>query len=115
MTKLFNDPARFTEDMLAGFLDANSRYVVGVPGGVVRAHETAPGKVAVVTGGGSGHYPAFCGVVGPGFADGAVIGNIFTSPSAAQAYSVARAAHSGRGVIFTYGNYAGDVMNFGLA
>ena len=74
MTKLFNDPARFTEDMLVGFLDANSRYVAGVPGGVVRAHKTAPGKVAVVVGGGSGHYPAFCGVVGPGFADGAVVG-----------------------------------------
>ena len=115
MTKLFNDPARFTEDMLAGFLDANSRYVVGVPGGVVRAHETAPGKVAVVVGGGSGHYPAFCGVVGPGFADGAVVGNIFTSPSADEAASVARAAHSDAGVLLTTGNYAGDVMNFGLA
>src|SRR6476646_10365463 len=115
MTKLFNDPARFTEDMLAGFLDANSRYVVGVPGGVVRAHETAPGKVAVVVGGGSGHYPAFCGVVGPGFADGAVVGNIFTSPSADEAASVARAAHSDAGVLLTTGNYAGDVMNFNLA
>jgi dihydroxyacetone kinase len=115
MTKLFNDPARFTEDMLVGFLDANSRYVVGVPGGVVRAHQTAPGKVAVVIGGGSGHYPAFCGTVGTGFADGAVVGNIFTSPSAEEAASVARAAHSDAGVLLTTGNYAGDVMNFGLA
>mgnify|MGYP002652968844 CR=1 FL=1 len=71
MTKLYNDPARFTEDMLIGFLDANARYVAGVPGGVVRAHRTRPGKVAVVIGGGSGHYPAFCGTVGVGFADGA--------------------------------------------
>ncbi|ORB31208.1 D-erythrulose 4-kinase [Mycolicibacterium parafortuitum] len=115
MTKLYNDPARFTEDMLAGFLDANARYVVGVPGGVVRAHRTRPGKVAVVIGGGSGHYPAFCGTVGPGFADGAVVGNIFTSPSAEEAASVARAAHSDAGVLLTTGNYAGDVMNFGLA
>ena len=115
MTKLFNDPARFTEDMLVGFLDANSRYVAGVPGGVVRAHQTAPGKVAVVIGGGSGHYPAFCGTVGPGFADGAVVGNIFTSPSAEEAASVARAAHGDAGVLLTTGNYAGDVMNFGLA
>src|SRR3954466_8335504 len=115
MTKLFNDPARFTEDMLAGFLDANARYVVGVPGGVVRVHKTAPGKVAVVVGGGSGHYPAFCGVVGPGFADGAVVGNIFTSPSADEAASVARAAHGDAGVLLATGNYAGDVMNFGLA
>ena len=115
MTKLFNDPARFTEDMLVGFLDANSRYVAGVPGGVVRAHKTRPGKVAVVIGGGSGHYPAFCGTVGPGFADGAVVGNIFTSPSADEAASVARAAHGDAGVLLTTGNYAGDVMNFGLA
>jgi len=115
MTKLFDDPARFTEDMLAGFLDANASYVVGVPGGVVRVRETAPGKVAVVIGGGSGHYPAFCGTVGTGFADGAVVGNIFTSPSAEDAASVARAAHGDAGVLLTTGNYAGDVMNFGLA
>ncbi|MBJ7336259.1 D-erythrulose 4-kinase [Mycolicibacterium sp.] len=115
MTKLFNDPARFTEDMLVGFLDANAAYVVGVPGGVVRAHDTRPGKVAVVIGGGSGHYPAFCGTVGTGFADGAVVGNIFTSPSAEEAASVARAAHGDAGVLLTTGNYAGDVMNFGLA
>ena len=115
MTKLYNDPARFTEDMLVGFLDANARYVAGVPGGVVRAHRTRPGKVAVVIGGGSGHYPAFCGTVGAGFADGAVVGNIFTSPSAEEAASVARAAHGDAGVLLTTGNYAGDVMNFGLA
>jgi dihydroxyacetone kinase len=115
MTRLHNDPATFTEDMLVGFLDANADYVVGVPGGVVRASATRPGKVAVVVGGGSGHYPAFCGVVGPGFADGAVVGNIFTSPSASEAASVARAANGDAGVLLTTGNYAGDVMNFGLA
>src|SRR4029078_7886228 len=97
ITKLFNDPARFTEDMLVGFLDANARYVIGVPGGVGRATKTRQVKVAVVIGGGSGHYPAFCGTVGPGFADGAVVGNVFTSPSAAEAASVGRAAHSGGG------------------
>ena len=115
MTRLFNDPATFTEDMLEGFLDANSRYVCGVPGGVVRASTTPTGKATVVVGGGSGHYPAFCGVVGRGFADGAVVGNIFTSPSAEDAASVARAVDNGGGVLLTTGNYAGDVMNFGLA
>ncbi|WP_280267135.1 dihydroxyacetone kinase family protein [Nocardia wallacei] len=115
MTWLYNDPAAFTEDMLTGFLDANAGYVTGVPGGVVRSAPPRAGKVAVIVGGGSGHYPAFCGVVGPGFADGAVVGNIFTSPSAADAASVARAAHAGAGVLLTTGNYAGDVMNFGLA
>lgn len=115
MTRLYDDPARFAEDMLTGFLDAYADYVIGVPGGVVRATLTRPGKVGVVVGGGSGHYPAFCGVVGPGFADGAVVGNVFTSPSAADAASVARAADSGAGVLLTTGNYAGDVMNFGIA
>ena len=115
MTHLFNDPTTFMEDALAGFLDANSRYVAGVPGGVVRATETPPGKVAVIVGGGSGHYPAFCGVVGPGFADGAVVGNIFTSPSTDDAYNVGKAADNGGGVLFSTGNYAGDVMNFDLA
>jgi dihydroxyacetone kinase len=115
VTRLYDDPARFTEDMLVGFLDANARYVVGVPGGVVRAQTPRPGKVGVVVGGGSGHYPAFCGVVGPGFADGAVVGNVFTSPSAAEAASVGRAVDAGAGVLLTTGNYAGDVMNFGLA
>ncbi len=115
MTRLYDDPALFTEHMLVGFLDAYSSYVVGVPGGVVRASETRAGKVGVVVGGGSGHYPAFCGVVGPGFADGAVVGNVFTSPSAADAASVARESDAGAGVLLITGNYAGDVMNFNLA
>ena len=115
MTKLFNDPARFTEDMLVGFLDANARYVAGRSRRSGARAQDPPGKVAVVIGGGSGHYPAFCGTVGPGFADGAVVGNIFTSPSAEEAASVARAAHGDAGVLLTTGNYAGDVMNFGLA
>lgn len=112
MTRLFNDPAAFTEDMLVGFLDVYADRVVGVPGGVVRAGETPADKVAVIAGGGSGHYPAFCGVVGSGLADGAVVGNVFTSPSAFDAASVGRAANGGAGVVFITGNYAGDVMNF---
>ncbi|MBW8093726.1 dihydroxyacetone kinase subunit DhaK, partial [Streptomyces hygroscopicus subsp. hygroscopicus] len=115
MTRLFNDPARFTDDMIEGFAAAHPEHVRAVPGGVVRARPTRAGKVAVLTGGGSGHYPAFCGVVGPGFADGSVIGDVFTSPSAARARSVAEAAEAGGGVLFLFGNYAGDVMNFGLA
>ncbi|MDO4252974.1 MAG: dihydroxyacetone kinase family protein [Rothia sp. (in: high G+C Gram-positive bacteria)] len=114
MTTLYNKPAEFSEDQLEGFLDLYSDRLVGVPGGVV----TLPGQqaqVAVVVGGGSGHYPAFAGLVGPGFASGAVVGNIFTSPSAAHVYSVAKAANQGKGVILTFGNYAGDTMNFGIA
>ncbi|MCT9869648.1 dihydroxyacetone kinase family protein [Paenarthrobacter aurescens] len=115
MTRIFNDPADFADEALAGFCDAHSDLVRQVEGGAVRRGRPATPKVAVITGGGSGHYPAFAGIIGPGFADGAVVGNIFTSPSAQQAYSVAKSADSGAGVVFTYGNYAGDVMNFGMA
>ena len=115
MTRIFDDPAEFTADAVEGFADLYASHVRAVPGGVVRRMKPRSPKVAVIVGGGSGHYPAFMGVVGPGFADGAVVGNIFTSPSTAQAYSVGRIAHSGAGVIYTYGNYAGDVMNFGMA
>ncbi|MEU2084633.1 dihydroxyacetone kinase family protein [Streptomyces albus] len=115
MTRIFNDPSHFTDDMVAGFAAAHPEHVRAVHGGVVRAGRPDTAKVAVLTGGGSGHYPAFCGVVGDGFADGSVIGNVFTSPSAAQAYSVAREAETGAGVLFMFGNYAGDVMNFGQA
>lgn len=115
MTTLSNDPALFADDALHGFADAFSDLVTRVPGGVVRSSTTRRKKVAVVVGGGSGHYPAFCGLVGPGFADGAVVGNIFTSPSAADVVSVARHASSGSGVLLMTGNYAGDVMNFTMA
>lgn len=112
MTRIFDDPATFMEDMLSGFCSLHRDYVSAVDGGVVRAQATKPGKVAVLVGGGSGHYPAFCGVVGPGFADGAIVGNIFTSPSAQDAVNVAAAADNGGGVVITSGNYAGDVLHF---
>ncbi|KTR39369.1 dihydroxyacetone kinase [Curtobacterium oceanosedimentum] len=116
MTTIHDDPEDFAEDQLAGWLALYADRVRGVHGGVVALPtEGAERQVAVVVGGGSGHYPAFCGVVGPGFATGAVVGNVFTSPSAAQVYSVAKAADQGRGVVLSFGNYAGDTMNFGLA
>jgi dihydroxyacetone kinase len=112
MTRIFDDPATFMDDMVQGFCDLYPQYVSHVHGGVVRAQQTRSGKVAVIVGGGSGHYPAFCGVVGPGFADGAVIGNVFTSPSAQDAINVGAAADNGGGVVITSGNYAGDVLHF---
>ncbi|MFV0405879.1 MAG: dihydroxyacetone kinase family protein [Propioniciclava sp.] len=114
MTFIYDDPAAFAEDALIGLCDAYGHLLRHVPGGAVRRHAPEP-KVAVLYCGGSGHYPAFAGVVGPGLGDGAVCGNIFTSPSTDNAVSVAKAADRGRGLIFSYGNYAGDVMNFGLA
>jgi dihydroxyacetone kinase len=115
MTRLFNEPAEFADEMLDGFVAAHSNLVRRVPGGVVRTSPAPDGKVAVVVGGGSGHYPAFAGLVGPGMADGAALGNIFASPSARQVHSVASAAERGAGVLLTFGNYAGDVLHFGQA
>lgn len=115
MTVLVNDPEDFPAESLAGFADAFQAWVKPVYGGVVRSTKVEEGKVALIVGGGSGHYPAFAGWVGPGFADGAVAGNIFSSPSAAQAYSVAKAADRGAGVLIGFGNYAGDVLHFGQA
>lgn len=112
MTKLFNDPALFMDEMLDGFFDIYPQYVTPVSGGMIRSTESDVNKVAVVVGGGSGHYPAFYGVVGHGFADGAVVGNIFTSPSTQDVYNVCTSAHRGGGVLLITGNYAGDVMNF---
>lgn len=109
------DPMTFVPEALAGFCDLYRDYVQPVSGGVVRARTTRTGKVALVIGGGSGHYPAFAGYVGPGLADGAVVGNVFASPSTRQARDVARAAEQGAGVLLAYGNYTGDVLNFVLA
>ncbi|WP_432565209.1 dihydroxyacetone kinase family protein [Kineococcus sp. SYSU DK003] len=115
MTKIFGDPATFVDEAVAGFVDLYSQYVQPVPHGVIRSTATPEGKVAVVVGGGSGHYPAFAGYVGPGLADGAVCGNVFASPSTRWVYDVAKAAHRGGGVVLGFGNYAGDILNFGLA
>lgn len=115
MTLLVNDARGFAHEALAGFSAAHADLVRPVHGGVVRASATPPGHTAVVLGGGSGHYPAFAGWVGPGLAHGAACGEVFASPSASQIASVARAAENGGGVVFGFGNYAGDVLHFGQA
>ncbi len=123
MAYLVNDPANFTDELIDGFVAAHPSLIRRVPGGVARVHDlsptglssTSPPPVALVIGGGSGHYPAFGGLVGQGLADGAAMGNIFASPSAQQVYSVARAVSMGGGVLLSYGNYSGDVLNFDRA
>ena len=115
MTRLFNDPADFADEMIEGFAAANARYVQAVPGGVVRSTRSPEGEVALVIGGGSGHYPAFGGLVGQGLAHGAAMGNLFASPATQQVHGVAAAADNGGGVLLSYGNYAGDVLNFDAA
>ncbi|MDT0195963.1 dihydroxyacetone kinase subunit DhaL [Arthrobacter sp. AB6] len=115
MTQIFDNPADFADEALDGFAAANRAYVARVDGGVVRSTEMPAGQVALVVGGGSGHYPAFAGLVGPGLAAGAACGNMFASPAAGQVYRVAKAASAGGGVLLSYGNYAGDVLHFGQA
>src|SRR6478736_4064238 len=112
MTRLFNEPSAFADEMIEGFVASHGRWVRRVSGGVVRNTKSTPDTVALVIGGGSGHYPAFAGLVGQGLAHGAAMGNLFASPSAQQVYNVARAAHNGTGVLLGYGNYAGDVLHF---
>ena len=117
MTHVYNDPANFKEDVLRGFALAHAQHVQRVEGasGFVRAGGALEGKVGLVIGGGSGHYPSYNGVVGTGFADGAVLGDIFASPSAEQVYRIAKAANGGAGVVLGFGNYAGDRLNFKVA
>ena len=115
MTRLFNEPAAFADEMIEGFIASHGRWVKRVSGGVVRNTKSTPDTVALVIGGGSGHYPAFAGLVGQGLAHGAAMGNLFASPSAQQVYNVAKAANNGAGVLLGYGNYAGDVLHFNQA
>ena len=112
---LITDAKTFADESLAGFVAANPRYVRRVDGGVVRSTVIPAGRVALVLGGGSGHYPAFPGFVGPGFAASVVCGNIFASPSSGQVYRVCKSVERGAGVMLAIGNYAGDVLQFGLA
>lgn len=112
MTRLFNEPSAFADEMIEGFVASHGRWVRRVSGGVARSTRSTPDSVALVIGGGSGHYPAFAGLVGQGLAHGAAMGNLFASPSAQQVYNVAKAADSGGGVLLGYGNYAGDVLHF---
>jgi dihydroxyacetone kinase len=115
MTYLLNQPDDFADEAVRGLVASHPDHVMEVPGGVVRSTETPEGQPALVIGGGSGHYPAFAGWVGPGLGHGAPCGNIFASPSATEVYSVVRNAENGGGVLLGFGNYAGDVLHFGLA
>jgi dihydroxyacetone kinase-like protein len=117
MQKLINHPDDFVDEMLEGILAAHPDQLRrgDDPRAIVRADAPVNGKVAIATGGGSGHLPVFLGYVGAGLADGAAIGNVFASPSSDQMLAVMRAIDGGRGVLQLYGNYGGDVMNFSLA
>ena len=118
MKKIINDPFAVVDEMLEGILLAHPdelRLVGEDKRAIVRADAPVPGKVGIATGGGSGHLPVFMGYVGKGLVDGASIGNVFSSPTVDQMLETTRAVSAGQGVLYLFGNYSGDVMNFGMA
>ena len=117
MNRIINNPDFVVEDMLKGFLKANRELVsaTGNPRVVKYVNAPVANKVGVITGGGSGHKPAFVGYVGKNMCDAVAVGEIFSSPTAAAFLDAMKAADSGRGVACLYGNYAGDNMNVKMA
>jgi len=116
MKKLINDPFNVTVESIDGYVHAYNHLVRSVSPHVV-ARRDAPtiGKVGIVVGGGSGHEPLFIGWVGYGMADAAVLGEVFSAPSPPLILDATKAANGGKGVLYVYGNYAGDNMNFDIA
>lgn len=118
MKKIINDPFAVVDEMLEGIILAHPgelRLVGEDRRAVVRADAPIKGKVGIATGGGSGHLPVFMGYVGKGLVDGCSIGNVFSSPTAEQMLAATKAIDGGAGVLYLFGNYSGDVMNFGMA
>ena len=121
MKKIINAPEHVVDEMIDGILKAYPYHFKAVAGGTrgIRglALASAPikNKVGIATGGGSGHLPLFLGYVGQGLADGVAIGDVFSSPSAEEMLAVTKAIDGGAGVLYLYGNYSGDVMNFDMA
>jgi dihydroxyacetone kinase-like protein len=117
MKKFINRPDKFVDEMLEGILAAHPDKLA-TAGGDLRCIVTArpkAGKVGIATGGGSGHLPLFLGYVGDGLLDGCAVGGVFQSPSAEQMLEVTKAIHRGAGVLYLYGNYTGDIINFDMA
>ena len=114
MKKLINAPERVVEEMLRGMGLAHPEIVRIIPeyNVVVRADAPVEGKVALVSGGGSGHEPTHGGYVGQGMLDAACAGNVFTSPTPEQMLEATKAVDGGAGVFYVVKNYTGDVLNF---
>ena len=117
MQKIINDPSLVVDEMLEGFVKANPELIAATENERVLKFKDAPveGKVGVVTGGGSGHKPAFVGYIGKNMVDAVAVGELFSSPPAQMFYDAIREADAGKGVAILYGNYAGDNMNVTMA
>ena len=117
MKKIINAPEQYTDDMLNGIYAAHPDMVKYTENDL-RCYciaQKKQGKVAIITGGGTGHLPLFLGYVGENLLDGCGVGGVFQSPCAEQIYNVAKEVESGAGILFLYGNYTGDIMNFDMA
>ncbi|CAI9403159.1 PTS-dependent dihydroxyacetone kinase 2, dihydroxyacetone-binding subunit DhaK [Pleomorphomonas sp. T1.2MG-36] len=116
MKKFLNDPKDFVDEMLEGIYAAHPdvTYTNDDKRCYVTAHPKK-GKVGIATGGGSGHLPLFLGYVGDGMLDGCAVGGVFQSPSSDQMYEVTKYIDQGAGVLYIYGNYTGDIINFDMA
>ncbi len=117
MKKILNQPKDFVPEMLDGLIKAHPTQLAYTEDlhCIVRADSPVQGKVGLATGGGSGHLPVFLGYVGQGMLDGCSVGDVFSSPSAEQMLAVTKRIDGGKGVVYIYGNYGGDVMNFDMA
>lgn len=118
MKKFINQPEKVVTEMLEGLLAAHPDIVRAVgdnPKNLVRKSSPVQDKVGVVSGGGSGHLPLFLGYIGKGMLDGVAVGEIFASPSPKQILDVTKEVNGGKGVLYLYGNYGGDIMNFDMA
>jgi len=117
MQRIINNPNDVVNDMINGFVKAHKDIVEKTENNRVLKYKKAPikDKVGIVTGGGSGHKPAFIGYIGENMVDAVAIGEIFSSPTAKAFYDAFKTADSGKGVACLYGNYAGDNMNVKMA
>jgi dihydroxyacetone kinase-like protein len=116
--KILNNPSDYVDEMLDGMIAAHGHIWsrLGDDGRVIaRAKGSIPGKVGIVTGGGSGHLPVFLGYVGDGLLDACAVGNVFAGPRVSDCQEAMRSADGGAGVLQLYGNYGGDKMNFDMA
>jgi dihydroxyacetone kinase-like protein len=118
MKKFLNKPEDFVDEMIKGIIAAHPDQLAYVENDlrcIVKSGEKKEGKVGLATGGGSGHLPLFLGYVGEGLLDGCSVGGVFQSPSAEQMLNVTKAIDAGAGVLYIYGNYGGDILNFDMA
>lgn len=118
MKKIINEPDAFVDEIIEGLLIAHPAWIKSATAdkrALVRKDAPKAGRVGIVTGGGSGHLPGFLGYVGEGLCSGVAVGNVFSSPSAEQILEATKAVNGRAGVLYVYGNYGGDVLNFDLA